>query len=115
MRVRVSIDFTLSNNTQLNRENLTWPAQINTQNVNDADIFRNTFIGFRAFQFSNIKTEKVTTLNNTFKLLPSKGYNGFISKQLSNSSNLFENLLMLPFNVVGDVPEYLFITFDEGT
>ncbi len=112
MRVKATIDFTLSNNTRLSKENLEWPEQINTQNLNDADIFRNTFTGFSLFQFSKLRIEKVSTLNGIFKLLPSKGYNGFISKELSLSDKTFDAPLELPFNVLGNIPSYLFITFD---
>ena len=116
MRARIELKFMNESEPQLYWGNATLPEEANVSNIEC--ILSNNYRGYKGLQLlsqklpSTLKAPKV--LDGQYKVYGDSGYKGFISRAVSSVSGAIAGRVSISFYISGQVPEYLYVTFDEA-
>lgn len=112
MLLRINVDFKhTDNNSQLQLGGVSLSESINVSDYSQA--FQEFYNVYRVsgFQLSPSSSHIVSRLTGKRTFFDIDGYKGYISKEISP----VQNYIQLQFNIVNNIPDYLYITFDTAT
>lgn len=123
VEVRVQFDFDKDTATEVVVPNTDDSAESNVSNAKyiiDSENY--AYSGYRGFQLAESTTafgeefNKIpTVLDGSSRCFPDQGYQGYVSRALSDENGDFYNWVELKLNISGKIPDYLFIRGDQVT
>ena len=112
MRTQVEIDFQFNPNSSISLRETELPSGANVSN--GELIFEESnyaFKGFKGFHFGDDDHKWPALADGSYKYYGPEGYRGYISQSLTNENR--ESDVTILFFVDGQVPDRLFISFDQ--
>lgn len=108
MRTKVYVE--VGGTTDATFEYVECSSEINVSNVTKVFSSFTTLKNIKGFQLSGT-TQNITLLNGNSTFFPEKGYPGFISSAIRDTTEY----AYISFKILNSIPEYIYITFDTAT